>query len=85
MKPEWTACANCNRGGNGNDKNKCSCGWQTTELNGLGCYLGSEIVGEILPRKKLTRSQKRYRRYLDSDSSLSFGEWLQNYGQRGGS
>lgn len=25
---------------------------------------------------KLTRSQKRYRAYLDSDSSLTFGEWM---------
>lgn len=25
---------------------------------------------------KLTRSQRRYQRYLDADSSLSFGEWL---------
>lgn len=25
---------------------------------------------------KLTRSQKRYRDYLDSDSGFSFGEWL---------
>lgn len=25
---------------------------------------------------KLTRSQKRYRAYLDSDSGLSFGDWV---------
>jgi len=27
---------------------------------------------------KLTRSQKRYRAYLKSDSSETFGEWLKN-------
>jgi hypothetical protein len=42
----WTACCECNRGGNGNDKDKCSCGWQCTEWNELGCFLGVAIVGE---------------------------------------
>ena len=28
------------------------------------------------PQKKMTRSQKRYRKYLDGDCGLSFGEWL---------
>lgn len=28
------------------------------------------------PPPKLTRSQARYQRYLDADSSLSFREWL---------
>ena len=28
------------------------------------------------PPPKLTRSQRRYRRYLDADSSLKFREWL---------
>ena len=30
-------------------------------------------MGRIRP---MTRSQKRYREYLDSDCGLSFGEWL---------
>lgn len=72
----WTACAECDRGGNGNAKDKCSCGWRVTELNGNGCYFGSDIVGEIKPKEKLTRSQKNYRRYLNSDTGLSFGEWV---------
>lgn len=28
------------------------------------------------PVKKLTRSQRRYRDYLKSDSNLPFGEWI---------
>ncbi len=28
------------------------------------------------PQPKLTRSQKRYRDYVDADSGLSFSEWL---------
>lgn len=31
---------------------------------------------------KLTRSQKRYLRFLTHDSGLSFGEWLKWYGDR---
>jgi hypothetical protein len=30
------------------------------------------------PPPKLTRSQKRYRAYLDSDIGISFGEWLKH-------
>jgi hypothetical protein len=29
------------------------------------------------PEKKLTRSQKRYRSFLEADCGLSFGEWMQ--------
>jgi hypothetical protein len=72
----WTACAECDRGGNGNDKDKCSCGWKVTKLNGLGCYLGTGIVGAIKQKQKLTRSQENYRRYLNLDTGLSFGEWM---------
>ena len=32
---------------------------------------------------KLTRSQRRYRRYLNEDSSLTFGEWLKTAAGRG--
>jgi hypothetical protein len=39
----WIACSECNRGGNGNDKDKCSCGWQVKKFNGSGCYLGTLI------------------------------------------
>lgn len=30
----------------------------------------------------LTRSQQRYRKFLDHDSGLRFGEWLKYYGDR---
>ena len=66
MKREgWISCDKCNRGGNGNDKDKCSCGWKYTEPTNLGCFLGSPITGEIKPKKKQTRSQARYQRYLE--------------------
>lgn len=39
--------------------------------------LGKQAVREQSPKPpKLTRSQQRYRRFLDADSGLSFGEWL---------
>ena len=39
----WTACSECDRGGNGKNKDKCSCGWRIKRFNGLGCYVGIEI------------------------------------------
>ncbi len=41
----WTACCECNRGGNGNDPDKCSCGWQAKHWDHQGCYLGEAIHG----------------------------------------
>lgn len=61
----WTACSECNRGGNRNDKDKCSCGWKCTEFNGSGCFIGTEIVGEIKPRIKPSKSKARYQRFLE--------------------
>lgn len=38
---------------------------------------GKQWMAENSPAPpKLTRSQQRYQRYLASDSSLSFGEWM---------
>lgn len=34
------------------------------------------VRSESPPPPRLTRSQQRYRRYLDADSSFKFGEWL---------
>ena len=39
----WVACSECERGGNGSDKDKCSCGWKTKRFNGLGCFCGKEM------------------------------------------
>lgn len=42
---------------------------------------GRRYVREHSPAApKLTRSQRRYERYLDADSDLSFGEWIRAYG-----
>lgn len=71
-----TLCCECNRGGNGNDVDKCACGWRIVENNGLGCYLGQPIVGEIKPKQKISRSKARYQRYLRSDGWNSFRDFL---------
>lgn len=33
-------CSECERGGNGKAKDKCSCGWQIKRPKRGGCYLG---------------------------------------------
>ncbi len=38
-------CSECNRGGNGNDKDKCSCGWKVKRGKNGGCFLGDLIKG----------------------------------------
>lgn len=38
---EYIDCSECDRGGNGSDKDKCSCGWEVKRSNGLGCFLGT--------------------------------------------
>lgn len=50
------------------------------ELTG-GCDLfvvteAGRSAARPAPAPKLTRSQQRYRAWLDSDSSLRFGEWI---------
>lgn len=37
----WVACSECERGGKGSDKDKCSSGWKVKRFNGLGCFLGT--------------------------------------------
>ncbi len=37
----WVACSECERGGNGSDKDKCSCGWKCKKFNGTGCFCGN--------------------------------------------
>ena len=41
----YVDCVECNRGGNGNDKDKCSAGWRTKKGNKGGCFLGELIEG----------------------------------------
>jgi len=33
-------CAECERGGNGSDKDKCSAGWRTKRIKKGGCFIG---------------------------------------------
>jgi len=36
-------CAECERGGNGSDKDKCSCGWTVTVGGQGGCFIGDML------------------------------------------
>src|ERR1700675_2922297 len=39
--------------------------------------IGKQAVRDLSPAPpKLTRSQRRYREFLNADSGLSFGEWM---------
>lgn len=75
----WTACCECNRGGNGNDPDKCSCGWQRRTWDTMGCFFGTPIVGGLRRAPKRNRAKERYQRYLESgdcfDSFLDFCYW----------
>lgn len=73
----YTKCHECNRGGNGNAKDKCACGWKREKESHLGCYCGSPIEGEIKPKPKISRSKARYKKYLEvSDCYESFAHYL---------
>lgn len=46
----YVDCAECNRGGNGEDVDKCASGWQVKKGNKGGCFLGTLIDGlEVSP------------------------------------
>jgi hypothetical protein len=83
----WTACCECNRGGRGNDKDKCSCGHKVTAPNGLGCFVGTPIVGKPRNPPKVSRGKARYRRYMEFcecfDSFLAFCYWDAEVQKRG--
>lgn len=40
----FTACSECERGGNGASENKCSAGWLITKWNKLGCWSGQPMT-----------------------------------------
>ena len=42
-------CSECSRGGNGTDKDKCSCGWKIKKGHQGGCFSGSLIQGIDCP------------------------------------
>lgn len=37
----WVACSECERGGNGSDKDKCSSGGTCKKFKGTGCFSGT--------------------------------------------
>ena len=77
LESAFVHCHECNRGGNGNDSEKCSCGWKITAASNLGCFLGSPIVEEVKPPPKRSRSKERYLRYLEyGDCFDSFRHFL---------
>lgn len=39
----WVACSECERGGNGGDKDKCSSGGKCKRFNETGCFSGTLI------------------------------------------
>lgn len=41
----YVACSECERGGNGAAKDKCSCGWQVKRGGKRGCYIGQLMAG----------------------------------------
>lgn len=41
----YVDCSECERGGNGRDKDKCSCGWQVKRGKQGGCFLGTLRAG----------------------------------------
>jgi len=47
----WVACSECNRGGNGSDKDKCSSGWNCKRYKGTGCFNG-ELIDKYLKKVK---------------------------------
>jgi len=41
-------CSECTRGGNGQAKDKCSCGWQHKKGGRGACYLGTLMPGIVV-------------------------------------
>jgi len=50
----YVDCAECERGGNGTDKDKCSVGWEVKRSTGLGCF-----AGVLLPKYENELKKKR--------------------------
>ncbi len=54
----WVACSECNRGGNGEDKDKCSCGFNVKRGGKKGCFSG-ELMSKFDPEQARTWEQQR--------------------------
>jgi len=46
----WVACSECERGGNGNDSDKCSTGGKVKKFNKSGCFSGT-LMGKYKDSK----------------------------------
>ena len=44
----YVDCSECERGGNGKDKDKCACGWQIKRGKQGGCFSGTLMDGLTL-------------------------------------
>jgi len=49
----YVDCTECTRGHNGDDKDKCSSGWQHKKKHLFGCFLG--ILKSNVPREELRK------------------------------
>ena len=41
----YVDCSECERGGNGSDKDKCACGWKVKRGKQGGCFMGTLLDG----------------------------------------
>lgn len=73
---KFTKCFNCDRGGRGNAKDKCACGWQVTKDGPMGCYLGAPITGKPRRPAKISKAKQRYQNYLYSEIGEEFGWFI---------
>lgn len=77
--PTMVYCHECNRGGRGNAKDKCACGWKQSRPSSLGCFSGTPIVGEPRKPEKVSRSKQRYLDYLEvSECFDNFRQYLKH-------
>ena len=57
----YVDCSECERGGNGSDKDKCSCGWQVKRGKQGGCFLGTLRAGLTVSSPNATGEQPETR------------------------
>ena len=48
----YVDCSECERGGNGSDVDKCSCGWQRKRGLAGGCFMGTLLRDLATPKNK---------------------------------
>lgn len=60
----YVDCSECDRGGNGQAKDKCACGWKVKRAKRGGCYLGTlrdglSVATSAAPSSGTLRRMKR--------------------------